>query len=181
MVRGKHGFERILWAFKNVLNNRLAWLFYDLKGPNDGTGPIATHQPVLRQSEPMVEELGDIVVPSLPTEVGSDDQDTPADMLEWLTLTMSGSPRILQSDSVDDYLSKYRVPESDGQAEACVQTLVKVKWHGLIPQTFVQMVAIAAMKAAGASWFAMRGQTFNGKIHAFLQHNQHTLTWEFED
>lgn len=29
MVHGKKGFERILWAFKNVLNHAVTWLFYD--------------------------------------------------------------------------------------------------------------------------------------------------------
>jgi ribonuclease P/MRP protein subunit RPP40 len=29
MVGGKKGFERILWASKNVLNESLAWLFID--------------------------------------------------------------------------------------------------------------------------------------------------------
>lgn len=32
MLHGKKGFERIVWAFKNVLNKSLAWLFYDLDG-----------------------------------------------------------------------------------------------------------------------------------------------------
>lgn len=30
MVHGKKGFERIVWAFKNVLNDAVTWLFYDL-------------------------------------------------------------------------------------------------------------------------------------------------------
>lgn len=38
MLHGKKGFERIVWAFKNVLNQSLAWLFCDLdpKDLNDG-------------------------------------------------------------------------------------------------------------------------------------------------
>lgn len=31
MQHGKKGFERIIWAFKNVLNESLAWLFVDLE------------------------------------------------------------------------------------------------------------------------------------------------------
>ena len=30
MLHGKQGFERIVWAFKNVLNQSVAWLFCDL-------------------------------------------------------------------------------------------------------------------------------------------------------
>ena len=29
MLHGKKGFERIVWAFKNVLNHSVTWLFYD--------------------------------------------------------------------------------------------------------------------------------------------------------
>jgi ribonuclease P/MRP protein subunit RPP40 len=29
MLHGKKGFERIVWAFKNVLNKPMTWLFYD--------------------------------------------------------------------------------------------------------------------------------------------------------
>ena len=33
MLHGKKGFERIVWAFKNVLNQSLTWLFIDLNQP----------------------------------------------------------------------------------------------------------------------------------------------------
>ena len=29
MVHGKKGFERIVWAFKNVLNASVTWLFHN--------------------------------------------------------------------------------------------------------------------------------------------------------
>ena len=36
MLHGKKGFERIAWAFKNVLNHSVAWLFYDLSPTSNG-------------------------------------------------------------------------------------------------------------------------------------------------
>ena len=33
MMHGKKGFERIVWAFKNVLNRSVTWLFHDLETP----------------------------------------------------------------------------------------------------------------------------------------------------
>lgn len=33
MLHGKKGFERIVWAFKNVLNHSLTWLFHDVQNP----------------------------------------------------------------------------------------------------------------------------------------------------
>lgn len=36
MLHGKKGFERIAWAFKNVLDHSVAWLFCDLTSESDG-------------------------------------------------------------------------------------------------------------------------------------------------
>ncbi len=30
MLHGKKGFEKIVWAFKNVLNQPVTWLFHDV-------------------------------------------------------------------------------------------------------------------------------------------------------
>ena len=57
MVRGKKGFQRIIWAFQNVLDQRLNWLFFDLKGPNDGSGPIAELQPKAQEVTPQINTL----------------------------------------------------------------------------------------------------------------------------
>ena len=39
MVHGKKGFERIVWAFKKVLDNSVTWLFHDLNTKLDSTVP----------------------------------------------------------------------------------------------------------------------------------------------
>jgi hypothetical protein len=41
MLHGKRGFERVVWAAKNVLNRSLTWLFYDLSATDDGNLGIA--------------------------------------------------------------------------------------------------------------------------------------------
>lgn len=40
MVHGKKGFERIVWAFKNVLNAAVTWLFYDFDTAQDAPADI---------------------------------------------------------------------------------------------------------------------------------------------
>ncbi len=37
MLHGKKGFERIVWAFKNVLDSSVTWLFYDFQDNAEGT------------------------------------------------------------------------------------------------------------------------------------------------
>ena len=36
MLHGKKGFERIVWAFKNVLNQAVTWLFHNHDATSDG-------------------------------------------------------------------------------------------------------------------------------------------------
>jgi ribonuclease P/MRP protein subunit RPP40 len=38
MLHGKRGFERLVWACKNVLNNSLTWLFHNFQPPSGETG-----------------------------------------------------------------------------------------------------------------------------------------------
>ena len=39
MLHGKKGFERIVWAFRNVLNHSVTWLFHDFNAnPNPEHG-----------------------------------------------------------------------------------------------------------------------------------------------
>jgi ribonuclease P/MRP protein subunit RPP40 len=40
MQHGKKGFERIKWAFKNVVNESMAWLFVDLEHEDITSGTV---------------------------------------------------------------------------------------------------------------------------------------------
>lgn len=43
MLHGKKGFQRIEWAFKNVLNDPVTWLFFDLGTESLGVAKGAGH------------------------------------------------------------------------------------------------------------------------------------------
>jgi hypothetical protein len=45
MLHGKKGFERIVWAFANVLTQSMAWLFYDLEDTPDTDKGIYIPEP----------------------------------------------------------------------------------------------------------------------------------------
>lgn len=47
MLHGKKGFERIVWAFANVLTQSMAWLFHDLES-NSGLDE-GDHAPKLKK------------------------------------------------------------------------------------------------------------------------------------
>jgi len=45
MLHGKKGFERLVWAAKNVLNNSLNWIFVDLDQPKGKSPSFRLYQP----------------------------------------------------------------------------------------------------------------------------------------
>lgn len=53
MLHGKKGFERIAWAFRNVLTESVAWLFCDLASESNGLpkGSIFEHNEALYVSD----------------------------------------------------------------------------------------------------------------------------------
>lgn len=42
MLHGKKGFERVVWAAKNVLNRSLTWLFYDRRTADDSSSGMVS-------------------------------------------------------------------------------------------------------------------------------------------
>lgn len=180
MVHGKHGFERIVWAFKNVLNHSVTWLFYNMNGKNDGSGPISQHQPKIVAVTPGIDPLNGARVPEPTREIRDDDHDLANDLLEWLTLATIGSPRVQQKDKIDSYLSKYQVCENEDM-ECTTRDLTILRWHGFIPAAFIKGVVLAAMKASGAEAFGVNAIGFDGRAYCILQRRHYTLTWEYED
>ena len=184
MVRGHKGFERVIWAFKNVLNHSLTWLFFDLRGSNDGLGQISSHQPKVLEVEPQFETRTAVQVPEIPDRLEEEEHRYATQLLEWLTLVAMGSQRIQDDDQIDPYLSRYRVPlgrsESSSTTYPDVEDIVKIHWHGLIPPSFVQSILLATLKT-GDNWFAFNAKSFDGKAYAFLHNNHHTSTWEYLD
>ena len=67
--------------------------------------------------------------------LGIEFQETAMDLLEWLDLISLESPRVYSNDTVDPYLCRYSVPESEAQDPT---TIVKVTWKGLVPAIWVR-------------------------------------------
>jgi ribonuclease P/MRP protein subunit RPP40 len=182
MLPGKKAFERLQWAFKNVLNTSLAWLFYDLRSPNLtlATGEtvqnaLSTHAPIIKNVKPLRNHLQNALVPPFSSNEDSDDE---TELLEWLSLAMAQSPRVLSGDNLDSYLCRYR-PDHD----TCKPTdLVLYQWNGFAPSHFVQKIVLAAMKATvGDRWFALGAGAFSGDGYVILRDGGDVRTWRFSD
>lgn len=157
MLHGKKGFERIVWAFTNVLTQSMAWLFHDLEDTSTtGEGhdtktqvfhlsyltnnaitenkPIQKLQPQLATCEPQEVIHEQILMPQLYGKAleempERDLQEYCGNLSEWFAMVQMVSPRISQNDDINPYLSRYAVPDVE-QSRAI--DLVSLKWHGLI-------------------------------------------------
>jgi ribonuclease P/MRP protein subunit RPP40 len=190
MLPGKKAFDRLQWAFKNVIDASLAWLFYDLRSPltvnGEVQGALAAHAPTIKVLEPSPEPLQQVLCPSfaLSKDAGDDDtREEAAELLEWLSLTMSRSPRVQKGDSVDPFLCRYCPAE-----DVTPLDLVSYQWRGFAPAAFVLKILLAAMKAssssnttAGDAWFALSGASFDGKGYTILKHGSEVMTWNYAD
>lgn len=163
MLHGKRGFERIVWAFDNVLNQSVAWLFYDLDlGANGmaeglcllsstnrvsdvgiGVMPIKKHHPQIIDCDPIRVGHQNILTPAFHatslTRTGLEDglQDDCGSLSEWLAMVSLDSPRVSADDTVDPYLCRYAVPDVDS---AKPSNLVSLKWHGFAPCKWVMQL-----------------------------------------
>ena len=144
MLHGKKGFERLIYAAKNVLNQSMVWLFCDLnsnKGP-DGSSAIGKHHPTIMEGNPTDSDFQHILIPPISqvfsdfgAATGSDTVNTEAayEVTEWLGLVVLQSPRVLRGDNIDSYLSRYVVPEGSIQ----VSSVRIINWQGLISARWV--------------------------------------------
>lgn len=64
------------------------------------------------------------------------------DFYEWLGLVSLESPRVLQADSIDPFLSRYRVPQAQEQDENRVTNMISLTWRGLIPRAWIRELLI---------------------------------------
>ncbi|KAB8236312.1 ribonuclease P protein subunit p40 [Aspergillus alliaceus] len=167
MLHGKKGFERIAWAFKNVLDHSLAWLFYDLASESNGVSPddssLKGNHPHILDCEPVRTVYQEVLVPTLKgldsteTVLEQELRDHCDEISEWLAMVTLGSPRVLASDDVDPYLCRYSVPDVD---EAKPSDIVSLKWHGLLPPKWIMELFLTLLRdtpqkdSEALNWFA---------------------------
>ncbi|KAK4864978.1 hypothetical protein LT330_001601 [Penicillium expansum] len=165
MLHGKKGFERIVWAFTNVLTQSVAWLFHDLEskpGLVEGNKPINKVQPQLITCEPQEIDHEHIITPPfyengkvLEKMSEGDLQEHCGSLAEWIAMVQMASPRLSGEDDVDPYLSRYAVPDAD---ESLASDLMSLKWHGLISSRWIMQLFLDLLqntKASNLSWFAL--------------------------
>lgn len=171
MRRGKKLFDRIVWAFKNVLNRAVMWLFYDQdqnhstqqrkhalmksslirKGRSfkahdsagNNAGPILRHHPTSLTCEPATTLIPSTSIPVLrPPSTGA----SRADFADWATETIEWHGLVtLESPQAGLYheIDPYlsRYRVPHNDAATAADVTV-VRWSGLITAKWIRQVLI---------------------------------------
>ncbi|KAL4910662.1 hypothetical protein BDW74DRAFT_172136 [Aspergillus multicolor] len=171
MLHGKKGFQRIEWAFENVLNKPTTWLFFDLGTESEGVAKddqsLKGNNPKLIPCSPVLSTHENITTPSfsdlsIAAQFESDLRDICGEISEWLALVSLRSGRVSADDNIDPYLCRYDVPKI-GTSSAT--DLVSLKWRGFVPpnwilQMFITLFRETAPRIAGKpAWFALSAST----------------------
>jgi len=171
MLHGKKGFDRIVYAFKNVFTTPVTWLFHDLGTagmnlPNFSAfmltsqavtpDPLDAHFPARQTVSPKLLQNINVNLPSLkpPTDVdpayGADFEDYAVELQEWWALILLESPRVSPDDKIDPFLSRY-APPGDPHTNT---KLVKLTWQGFLSPTWAHKTFVQIFLAAPQdSWF----------------------------
>lgn len=185
MVRGHKGFERILWACRNVFDQAITWLFCDLRSIGAVQGPIMDFRPLVQSVEASIDQLDDAFLPRFAGEQELSDEEDATEILEWITMASNLSPRLQRGDGIDKYLSRYSVPQGNGEPQSDdsreVKTLTRLRWHGLLPNHFIHKVLVAVLKASKETWFSASATSFRGESYTILKTNEQTYIWEYHD
>ncbi|KUL91260.1 hypothetical protein ZTR_01740 [Talaromyces verruculosus] len=175
MLHGKKGFERIVWACRNVLNASVTWLLAcdaaSQKSLDKAAAALQKYQPRLLDCD--FEEIAHPVVnvpPLSMDEVRS--QSSPAaledycnDVSEWLGLISLQSPRIAVDDVIDPYLSRYAVPQSESRQPQST-ALVSLRWQGVMTSRWISQLFTSYLLERRlhtdrlSAWGALSASTF---------------------
>lgn len=191
MFRGKKGFDRLVYACKNVFNEPVTWLFCNAyhtgkinflfiptPGPRSSTDifasvpnpdPLDAFRPTRCTASPEISDGLGVTLPPLKVspDLLFDIEDLPeavSETYEWLSLVRLQSPRVFSTDSVDPYLSRYRTPgepDEQGQAKVCTVT-----WEGLFTPSFArQMLTDMLLHMPSQAWFSLTVACFSKGFH----------------
>ncbi|KAJ9648068.1 hypothetical protein H2199_001845 [Coniosporium tulheliwenetii] len=182
MLHGKKGFERIVWAFKNVLTHSVTWLFCNIQDRNAVGGPISKHHPVVKTISPTVTRMPKVLVPSFKSVQTLVSPQDATELLEWISLLSLRSVRVNANDNIDSYLSRYEVPSfaaSGSDEPLASMDLVRLRWHGFIDPKFMTAMGILPIGTSENQWFAMNVCCFDGAAYTVLKvGKEDCLTWE---
>jgi ribonucleases P/MRP protein subunit RPP40 len=180
-IKGKKGFERLLYACRNVMNKSLVWLFCNLAVEGSlrlfcllhrtltlivvVPEPLDKHFPATFTSTPgrTNHSLQKPHLSPNPTSIAQRDRQSveefAAETYEWLSLTRLASPRVMRGDVIDPYLARYEFP---GPESPCNEDIQKYTWQGFISPVWTKSLLMEVLVALPfKTWVSMSATTFS--------------------
>jgi ribonuclease P/MRP protein subunit RPP40 len=106
--------------------------------------PLSKHHPTILTCANSASVAKRVLCPKIdlaPDETAEGLREYCNEVSEWLGLVALGSPRMLQEDTVDPYLSRYEVPRVRKDSV----NLAVVNWQGFIPSKWITNLLISCM------------------------------------
>ncbi|OQV04322.1 hypothetical protein CLAIMM_09225 isoform 4 [Cladophialophora immunda] len=170
MLHSKKGFERLIWAAKNVLNQSLNWLFLDLNSniedvSDQNTQPLSNHHPTIHTLTPFTQSLTNTLTPRTMAAVSdgisllsAEAHESLYDILEYVDMLSLASPRVQATDQTHSFLSRYEVPDLSDEADpndphTSGQPVRVLTWSGLIPSRWILELLCAVIRYSRAEGF----------------------------
>ncbi|KAI9158836.1 Ribonuclease P protein subunit p40 [Paramyrothecium foliicola] len=183
MLHGKKGFDRLVYACKQVLSQRNSWLFCNRSESYPEPDPLSKHFPVKFDAAPAPMQNLDTspALMAIPPSILTDSdrprlEEWASELYEWFSLVRLMSPRILAGDNVDPYLSRYDAPAGGSEDKASNTRLSKVSWQGFMASDWFHRLLVDILVAwPTQSWFYLsattvsKGSSGDGKEVAFLR------------
>ncbi|KAF4978899.1 hypothetical protein FZEAL_4785 [Fusarium zealandicum] len=171
MLRGKKGFDRLIYACKNALNQPM--ILSDKITHADPflaptPDPLQKFFPTAFTSSPGISKDLAVVQPSLEVEpevLANIDREaleyTATEVYEWISLVRLGSPRVESGDSIDPYLSRYSVPwDADEKATVC-----KLSWQGFMSAEWLRgLLMDILVTCPSGTWFSLSATCFSKSV-----------------
>ncbi|KAG5665881.1 hypothetical protein KAF25_010006 [Fusarium avenaceum] len=165
MIRGKKGYDRLIYACKTVFTQPKTWLFCDKTIQTLSPDPLQQFFPTAFTSTPNLSRDLPILQPSLevdPEVLAENDHEAlewfATESYEWISLVRLGSPRVESQDSIDPYLSRYCVPgEATSASKIC-----KLSWEGFMSAPWLRGLLMEVLAACpSGTWFSLSATCFS--------------------
>ncbi len=155
MVRGKKGFERLVWASRGVLGEGRSWVVVDVEGEGRVGDVLGREGCVWVEEGAVVRDVDGVSVPEGVERVGGGDEESWWDVGEWLDLVALGSQGVNSLRGLDGSSS-----DTANTSNVTVQDLKVIRWCGLMSSQWLTHLMIEIIKQSrGAktdSWLAVK-------------------------
>ena len=154
MVRGKKGFDRLVWASKEVLGEGRSWVVVDVEGDGRAREVLGRVGCVWVEEGAVVTHLSGVRVPEGALRETVGDEEWWWEVGEWLGLLALGSESVRNVNALDTSSS-----DAVAAGEVAVQDLKVIRWDGLMSSPWLTHLMIEIIKqsriAETDSWSAL--------------------------